>query len=75
MNFTGTVKKQKSLDIQHKFHHSTNCPNDHGPSHETLVFLKDRILFVGAHWDTYGLSPGFDDNGSGKEERSEGTVD
>ena len=26
---------------------------------------KDRILFVGAHWDTYGLSPGFDDNGSG----------
>ena len=25
----------------------------------------DRILVVGAHWDTYGLSPGFNDNGSG----------
>ena len=33
--------------------------------HEILTFSKDRILFVGAHWDTYGLSPGFDDNGSG----------
>ena len=26
---------------------------------------EDRILIVGAHWDTYGLSPGFNDNGSG----------
>lgn len=25
----------------------------------------DRILVIGAHWDTYGNSPGFDDNGSG----------
>ena len=41
--------------------------------HETLAFSKDQILFVGAHWDTYGLSPGFDDNGSGKEKRSGGT--
>lgn len=26
---------------------------------------KDKILVVGAHWDTFGLSPGFNDNGSG----------
>ena len=26
---------------------------------------QDRILIVGAHWDTFGLSPGFNDNGSG----------
>ena len=25
----------------------------------------DRILVVGAHWDTFGVSPGFNDNGSG----------
>lgn len=25
----------------------------------------DRILVIGAHWDTYGQSPGLDDNGSG----------
>lgn len=26
---------------------------------------EDQILVVGAHWDTFGLSPGVDDNGSG----------
>ncbi len=25
----------------------------------------DRIIVVGAHWDTYGVSPGYNDNGSG----------
>ena len=23
------------------------------------------VLVIGAHWDTYGMSPGFNDNGSG----------
>ena len=26
---------------------------------------QDRVLVVGAHWDTFGVSPGFNDNGSG----------
>ena len=26
---------------------------------------KDRPLIIGAHWDTYGLAGGFNDNGSG----------
>ena len=26
---------------------------------------KDRPLIIGAHWDTYGLTGGFNDNGSG----------
>ena len=26
---------------------------------------NDQIVVIGAHWDTYGLSPGLNDNGSG----------
>ena len=26
---------------------------------------NDRIVLIGAHWDTFGLSPGLNDNGSG----------
>ena len=26
---------------------------------------NDRIVLIGAHWDTFGVSPGLNDNGSG----------
>ena len=29
------------------------------------IYSKDQVLVIGAHWDTYGMSPGFNDNGSG----------
>ena len=29
------------------------------------IYSKGQVLVIGAHWDTYGMSPGFNDNGSG----------
>ena len=34
-------------------------------SHLVTLFRSDRILVVGAHWDTVPNSPGYNDNGSG----------
>lgn len=35
------------------------------PYPTTPILLQDRLVIVGAHWDTVPASPGYDDNASG----------